>query len=83
MKLKRLEDYLEFMEAVQGCEGDVYFNSAEGDHLNLRSTFCQYLFAAVCGDREFLTQGEIVCAKESDYTNLLPFLSDAQPEGCL
>jgi hypothetical protein len=76
MKLKHLENYLEFMEAVQGCEGEVYFNSAEGDHLNLRSTFCQYLFAAACGDRDFLTQGEILCARESDYEKLAAFLTE-------
>ena len=76
MKLKHLENYLEFMEAVRGCEGEVYFNSAEGDHLNLRSTFCQYLFAAVCGDRDFLTQGEILCSRESDYEKLAAFLTE-------
>ena len=76
MKLKNLENYLDFMQAVQDCEGEVYFNSAEGDHLNLRSTFCQYLFAAVCGDRDFLTQGEILCSRESDYEKLAAFLTE-------
>jgi len=53
-----------------------YFNSAEGDHLNLKSTFCKYLFASVCGDKEFLTQGEIVCSKDADYQRLRSFLTE-------
>ena len=76
MKLKRLNTYLDFMTAVQECEGEAYFNSAEGDHLNLKSTFCKYLFASVCGDKEFLTQGEIVCSEDADYQRLLPFLTE-------
>lgn len=74
MKLKRLDSYVDFMEAVQGCEGEVYYDSSEGDHLNLRSTFCQYLFAAICGDWEFFAQGEIICEKEGDYGRLEAFL---------
>jgi len=76
MKLKRLNTYLDFMSAVQDCEGEVYFNSAEGDHLNLKSTFCKYLFASVCGDKEFLTQGEIVCSDDADYQRLRSFLTE-------
>lgn len=76
MKLKRMNTYLDFMTAVEDCEGEVYFNSAEGDHLNLKSTFCKYLFACVCGDKEFLTQGEIVCNKADDYRRLAAYLTE-------
>lgn len=74
MKLKRLHHYLDFMEAVQRCEREVFFNSAEGDNLNLKSTMCQYLFAAACGDRDFLEAGEIVCESKKDYARLQPYL---------
>jgi hypothetical protein len=76
MKLKRLNTYLDFMTAVEDCGGEVYFNSAEGDHLNLKSTFCKYLFASVCGDKEFLTQGEIVCSEAGDYRRLAAYLTE-------
>ena len=75
MKLKRMNTYLDLMSAVQACKGNVYFNSPEGDHLNLKSTFCQYLFASVCGDQDFLTQGDIVCGQESDYKKLQEYLA--------
>jgi hypothetical protein len=76
MKLKKLESYLDFITAVQTCKGDVSFNSAEGDHLNLRSTFCQILFASVCTDRDFLSGGEILCSRPSDYERLRDFLEE-------
>lgn len=80
MKLKHLENYLDFMRAVQECKGDVYFSSVDGDLLNLKSAFCQHLFAAICGDKKFLTQGKIICSRETDYQHLHPFLADAQYE---
>ncbi|MBR7016355.1 MAG: polya polymerase [Lachnospiraceae bacterium] len=74
MKLKKLENYLEFIKTAQKCGGEVFFNSAEGDRLNLKSTFCRYLFASVCGDREFLAGGEIVCSDDADYQILASYL---------
>lgn len=80
MKLKRLNHYLDFMEAVQDCDSDVYFNSCEGDHLNLKSTMSQHLFAAICGDRAFLEQGSIVCNKIEDYERLNLYLCEGGKE---
>lgn len=74
MKLKRLNQYIEFMEAVQNCEADVYFCSHEGDRLNLKSTLSQILFAAICGDRDFLAKGRVECMASGDYECLRPFL---------
>lgn len=74
MKLKHLNNYLDFMDAVDSCEGDVYYHSVDGDRLNLRSALCQYLFATLFGDRAYLHRGEIVCAVESDYQRLSAFL---------
>lgn len=74
MKLKRLENYLDFIEVVQSCDSDVYFNSCEGDHLNLKSVLSQFLFAAICKDRKFLEQGNVECKKEEDYGRLSAYL---------
>ena len=75
MKFKRNINYLEFMKAVQTCSEDVYFNSKDGDHLNLRSALSQALFAVICGDRAFLEHGEIECIDGSDYHRLAAFLT--------
>ena len=82
MKLRRLENYLDFIEAVQSCESDVYFNSCEGDHLNLKSVLSQFLFAAVCSDHEFLEQGSVECKKSEDYGRLRDFLCEKDIEMC-
>ena len=74
MKLKHLDSYLGFIQAVQQCEGDVFFHSAENDHLCLKSTLSRYLFASVCGDRAFLEAGEVECKLEADYAKLRDFL---------
>lgn len=82
MKLKRLENYLDFIEAVQSCDSDVYFNSCEGDHLNLKSVLSQFLFAAICSDHEFLGQGNVECKKLEDYGRLSDFLYEKNIEIC-
>ena len=74
MKLKALKQYIDFVEAVQSCEGEVIFCSAEGDRLNLKSTLSQFVFAAACGEREFLTAGHVECADPEDYNRLEEFL---------
>lgn len=74
MRLKRLNHYRDFIEAVQSCDSDVYFNSCEGDCLNLKSTLSQYLFATICGDRAFIEQSSIECRAETDYERLSSYL---------
>ena len=75
MKLKQMETYVDFIRAVQDCEGDVYFCSAQGDQLNLQSRFCQILFASICGDKVLLEKGSITCLVEKDYLRLKDYLT--------
>lgn len=76
MKLKPLDNYLNFMTAVRECAGDVLFTTEEGDRLDLRSVFCQYLFASSCTDRDFLAGGRIQCSETADYDRLAPYLTE-------
>ncbi len=80
MKFKKDIDLLQFMKYIPRCRGEVYFNSAEGDHLNLKSVLSQYLFASVCGDRSFLEQGSVECEQECDYRYLREFLKESTDE---
>ena len=75
MKFKRNISYLEFMKTVQTCNADVYFNSKDGDHLNLKSALSQALFSIICGDRAFLECGDIECIDGGDYRKLSAFLT--------
>lgn len=81
MKLKTLNQYIDFIETVQTCAADVYFCSEEGDRLNLKSTLSQFLFASVCGDRDYLRGGTVVCQNEADYDRLASYLVEGDDEG--
>jgi len=76
MKLKPLKQYIDFIEAVQTCTADVYFCSDEGDRLNLKSTLSQFLFASICGDRDYLRGGTVICQNEGDYDRLSSYLEE-------
>ena len=81
MKLKQLKQYIDFIEAVQTCSEDVYFCSEEGDRLNLKSTLSQFLFASICGDRDYLRGGTVLCQNETDYHRLSSYLEESEDEG--
>ena len=81
MKLKQLKQYIDFIEAVQTCAADVYFCSEEGDRLNLKSTLSQFLFASVCGDRDYLRGGTVLCQNSADYDRLAAYLEESDHEG--
>ena len=81
MKLKQLKQYIDFIEAVQTCSEDVYFCSEEGDRLNLKSTLSQFLFASICGDRDYLRGGTVLCQNSADYNRLSPYLEESEDKG--
>lgn len=73
MKLKKELDILEFMAAVQRCRHAVYFDTADGDHLNLKSALSQFVFASAIAVKLPRLDAEIICEDE-DRPVLLPFL---------
>ena len=75
MKLKKNVDILSFMDAVQKCRHDVYFDTAEGDHLDLKSTLSQFVFASAVAVKLPHLEAEIRCRKE-DLPILRPFLEE-------
>ena len=48
-KLKKDTDLAKFLIAVKACKNDVFFDSNEGDILNLASTLSQYVFCSIAG----------------------------------
>lgn len=75
MKLKKNVDILSLMDAVQKCRFDVYFDTAEGDHLDLKSTLSQFVFASAVAAKLSKLEAEIRCRKE-DLPILRPFLEE-------
>ena len=75
MKLKHLDQYIDFIEAVQTCAADVCFCSDEGDRLNLKSTLSQFAFASAVAVKLPSLDADIRC-RETDLPLLLPFLEE-------
>lgn len=68
--LKRPIDTITFINAVKNCSGDVFLQTKEGNHLNLKSSLCQYIFAfASISDstEDFFKNAELTCDLQEDY----------------
>lgn len=73
-RLKQEIDYGRFFAAIADCQGDVYFDTVNNDHLNLKSALSQFIFACAVPQREDLLNGFISCMAEEDYRHLQNFL---------
>lgn len=75
MKLKTGADLAAFLEGVRSCSQNVFFDTAEGDHLNLRSTLARFVFTAAA---EKLGQLDYrITAAAEDLALLAPWLEEA------
>ena len=75
-KLKKDADLARFLIAVKSCRDDVFFDSNEGDVLNLASTLSQYVFCSIAGQGSILENGTIRCNNDADYMVLADFLRE-------
>lgn len=73
MRLKKDINLTAFFLSVQKCQGDVWFQSDEGDRLNLKSQLCQYVFLAAFLDKKIALSGMIVCERQQDAQMLRDF----------
>ena len=69
-------DLAKFLIAVKACKNDVFFDSNEGDILNLASTLSQYVFCSIAGKESILENGSVRCVNEEDYSLLADFLCE-------
>ncbi len=69
----KINDMKNFLKAVKKCENEVYFESAEGDSLALRSGFCQLLLCVLCSRKKPPAQAAIRCSGEHDRQILSPY----------
>lgn len=73
MKLKPNIKTPAFFEAVQACSGSVFFETEEGDNLNLKSTLAQYIFATVIAEKLQSLDGCITIQNPEDAARLHDF----------
>lgn len=66
MKINLNTDLVAFLREVEKCAGEVWFETKQGDKLNLKSMLSQYLFVALTGDQQMLGEGAVICEQEAD-----------------
>lgn len=67
---------LNFLKQVQKCNGEVLFETSEGDRIALKSTLCQYIFFTIVSNPELLQSGTIRFEQDEDIKLLKNFLCD-------
>lgn len=74
MNLREDFNIADFMEVAKSCTGDVFFHSAEGDIINLKSLLSQYVLATIVCKPGLLKNAQIICTQDEDYAKLADFL---------
>lgn len=69
-------DMQEFLDAVAACEGDVIFETVEGDAMNLKSQLCRYVFNVNAGKSFRTMHGEVTCKNPADAERLAAYLTE-------
>lgn len=67
---------LNFLKQVQKCNGEVLFETSEGDRIALKSTLSQYIFFTIVSNPELLQSGTIRFEQDEDIKLLKNFLCD-------
>ncbi len=80
MRLKEKANIVAFLQDARAARGDVWFQTDEGDQLNLKSVLSQYVFISAAGNEgeSALKNGKIVCEKKQDYQFLQEYLESAE-----
>ena len=78
MNLKSNIDIINSLLESQNCQGDVDYETSDGDRLNLSSTLSQYIFCTVASHSYDWSQGSICCMSKEDFPKLSPYLEESR-----
>ena len=76
MHLKANINIVEFLEQVKKCDGEVLYETPEGDRIALKSTLSQYIVRTIASNPELLKNGTISFKLEEDNNILHKFLCE-------
>lgn len=79
MRLTNVKDVQRFIEAINGCQHDVYLKSQEGDVFNLKSSLSQYVAIGRLIE-ESGSDLELFAESREDEARLLNMLFDMKEE---
>ena len=66
-------DLKKFLDDVEKCENNVFFESTEGDKLALHSALSRFILYSLCNQPQLLVDSVIRCFGEHDRAILLPY----------
>lgn len=66
-------DLKEFMTVLDGCEGEVFLVTDEGDRLNLKSKLTQFIGFAKLIEGGMIHHAHIECTNKEDESKLFRF----------
>lgn len=66
-------DLKQFLEDVQNCENEVWFETAQGDQLSLKSTLCQFILMSLSEHPESLSEAKVKGVGAHDREILSPY----------
>ena len=74
--LKSDIDVIEFLNTVSDCPGDVWFYTAAGDEINLKSELSKYVFLTAVTQPEVLKTSEVKVSMGEDLERLDRFFAE-------
>ena len=75
MHLKENVNYIQFLNELQNCRKDVFFVTADGDALNLRSELTMLVFTTLTKHPDLIANATIECKDAEDYQRLKNYLA--------
>ena len=79
-RLKEAVSHANFLKRIKDCRGEVLFETADGDVLNLKSQLSQFVFAASFLKPEIVQQAQVRCEEASDYEILREYLAEVEDQ---
>ena len=74
--LKSDIDVIEFLNTASDCQGDVWFYTAAGDEINLKSELSKYVFLTALTQPDVLKTSEVKVSMEEDLERLGRFFAE-------
>lgn len=78
MKFKDSVNINAFLDTAKQCTGDVFFQTNEGDILNLKSLLSRYVLMSIMGNPSLLKNAYVTCVQEEDYQLLSEYLESSE-----
>lgn len=74
MKLYKIDDVNAFMKLIDGCKGNVFVISKDGDRLNLRSKLTQFVALSSLFNNSIIEELKLETSNDEDNAKLIDYM---------